>query len=375
VKFTVKEKDGATKARNGILELPHDIVETPVFMPVGTRATVKTLTPEQVKDLGFHIILANTYHLYLRPGQDIVRNAGGLHKFMNFDRNILTDSGGFQVFSLSKLQKINDDGVKFQSHIDGSRHIFTPEKVVDIQKALGSDIMMPLDVCVEGGASYVAAERAEDITHRWARRARDQFDASCDDQKQSLFGIVQGNVYPDLRQRSAENLMKLDFPGYSIGGLSVGESKDKMYPAIDVCTDVLPLDKPRYLMGVGEPIDLLNSVERGVDMFDCVMPTRNARNASFFTVNGPISIRNQRFQEDYNPVDSTCNCYSCKNYSAAYIRHLFKAKEILGPVLATIHNLAFLEKLMNNMRIAIKTGSFLEFKHRFISLYAVNKKN
>ncbi len=375
MKFSVKEKDIATKARNGILDLPHGSVETPVFMPVGTRATVKSLTSEQVKDLGFHIILANTYHLYLRPGQDIVRNAGGLHKFMNFDRNILTDSGGFQVFSLSKLQKISDEGVNFQSHIDGTRHIFTPEKVVDIQKDLGSDIMMPLDVCVEGGASYEVAERAEDITQRWARRAKDQFVANCDPEKQSLFGIVQGNIYSDLRQRSAENLMKLDFPGYSIGGLSVGESKDKMYSAIDVCTDVLPLENPRYLMGVGEPIDLLNSVERGVDMFDCVMPTRNARNGSFFTVNGSISIRNQRFEEDYNPVDSTCGCYSCKNYSAAYIRHLFKAKEILGPVLATIHNLAFIENLMRNMRNAIKEGDFLGFKDKFVSLYTAGKKN
>lgn len=367
------KKDSATKARRARLHLPNGEVETPVFMPVGTAGTVKGMRVEDLKAMGYRLILGNTYHLYLRPGDELLREAGGLHRFMNWDGNILTDSGGFQVFSLSDLRKMSEEGVQFQSHIDGSRHLFTPEKVVEIQKNIGSQIMMPLDECTPGGISFAAAEAAEARTWRWAQRAQDHFRKICDPDKQSLFGIVQGNVYNELRLRSAERLVPMDFPGYSIGGLSVGEPKEVMYPVLDYTTDLLPEEKPRYLMGVGEPMDLVNGVARGVDMFDCVLPTRNARNASLFTREGAVSLRNARFKTMFAPVDAECDCYTCRNYSAAYLHHLYKAKEILASVLGTWHNLAFLARLMQDIRTAIEEDRFSQFKQNFETRYETEK--
>ena len=367
--FNLLKTDSGSKARRGQLVLPRGTVETPVFMPVGTNATVKSLRPEDIHAMRYRLILSNTYHLYLRPGDRLIRDAGGLHRFMNWDGNILTDSGGFQVFSLSDLRKVEEDGVRFRSHIDGSRHFFSPEKVVEIQRNLGSEIMMPIDECTPGGASREQASAAEERTFRWARECREAFDRMCDPEKQALFGIVQGNVFPDLREKSACNITSLDFPGYAIGGLSVGEKKEIMYPTIDLTTDFLPEGKPRYLMGVGEPCDLLEAVSRGVDMFDCVLPTRNARNASLFTRDGSVGMRNRRFQEHYAPVDPECGCYTCKNYSAAYLRHLFKAKEILASVLSTIHNLHFLSELMADVRTALDEDRFPDFRDSFLARY------
>ncbi|HPH01745.1 MAG TPA: tRNA guanosine(34) transglycosylase Tgt [Spirochaetota bacterium] len=369
MKYTLLKQCTETAARLGRLELPHGPVDTPVFMPVGTNATVKAMRMQDIRDLGFGLALSNTYHLYLRPGDAIIRDAGGLHAFMHWDGNILTDSGGFQVFSLSELRKIREDGVEFRSHVDGSKHLFTPERVVEIQKNFGSDIMMPLDECTPGGAPYAAALAAEERTFRWAERARHHWDEICDPDKQSLFGIVQGNIYHDLRKKSAERIASLDFPGYAVGGLSVGESKEDMYPAISVCTDILPPDRPRYLMGVGEPVDLVEGVARGIDMFDCVLPTRNARNASLFTMDGPVSMRNARFKTDFSPLDPECDCETCRNYSRAYLHHLYRTGEILASMLGTMHNLAFLWRLMQFMREALREDRFAEFRAGFIARY------
>ncbi|MBE3592458.1 MAG: tRNA guanosine(34) transglycosylase Tgt [Thermoanaerobacter sp.] len=371
IKYHLIKKDSKTKARVGILETPHGIIETPVFMPVGTQATVKSMTPEELKEIGATIILSNTYHLYLRPGHKIIEKAGGLHKFMNWDRAILTDSGGFQVFSLNSLRKITEDGVEFRSHIDGSRHFFTPEKVIEIQNALGSDIMMSFDECAPYPADYDYVKKSMELTIKWAERGKR---AHKNTEKQALFGIVQGGTYEDLRKECARILVDMDFPGYSIGGLSVGEPKNVMYEIIDLTTEYLPEDKPRYLMGVGSPDDLIEGVIRGVDMFDCVLPTRIARNGTVFTSKGKLIVRDAPYAEDFSPLDEECDCYTCRNYSRAYIRHLFKANEILAARLATLHNLYFLIKLMGKIREAIRQDRLLEFKKSFLKKYYRNKE-
>ncbi len=327
-------------------------------MPVGTLATVKTLSPAELRDIQAQIILGNTYHLYLRPGHELVRRAGGLHGFMSWDRPILTDSGGFQVMSLSGLRKITPDGVRFQSHIDGSYHFFTPEKVIEIENALGADIIMAFDECPPYPATRAYVENSLKTTLEWAKRCRD---AHRETDRQALFGIVQGGVYDDLRVRSAEELMKMDFPGYSIGGLAVGEDKKDMFRITDLLNDILPKNKPRYLMGVGTPLDLLKNIRNGVDMFDCVMPTRNARKGSLFTWKGKLIVKAARYKEDFSPVDPDCDCYTCRNFSRAYLRHLFSVDELLGMRLATIHSLHFYLELVGACRKAIIEDRYEEF--------------
>jgi queuine tRNA-ribosyltransferase len=371
IKYRLIKKDSRTNARLGILETPHGVIETPVFMPVGTQATVKAMTPEELKEIGATIILSNTYHLYLRPGHKIIEKAGGLHRFMNWDRAILTDSGGFQVFSLSSLRKIKEEGVEFRSHIDGSKHFFTPEKVIEIQNALGSDIMMSFDECAPYPADYDYVKKSMELTIKWAERGKR---AHKNTEKQALFGIVQGGTYEDLRKECAQRLVDMDFPGYSIGGLSVGEPKNVMYDIVDLTTEYLPENKPRYLMGVGSPDDLIEGVIRGVDMFDCVLPTRIARNGTVFTSKGKLIVRDAPYAEDFSPLDEECDCYTCKNYSRAYIRHLFKANEILAARLATIHNLYFLIKLMERIREAIRQDRLLEFKKQFFKKYGYKEE-
>ena len=366
--FKVIKNDIHTSARLGQLVLSHGTVDTPVFMPVGTQATVKTLTPDDLYEMDIKIILGNTYHLYLRPGEALIQKAGGLHNFMNWKNNMLTDSGGFQVFSLSKLRKITDEGVYFNSHIDGSRHFLTPEKVMEIQQKLGADIAMCFDECAPYPCSYEEAEIATERTTQWAKRCK----AVHHREDQALFGIVQGNVFADLRQRSAIDLVEMDFPGYAIGGLSVGESKEEMYHILDLTHVLLPSVKPRYLMGVGAPEDLLEGVRRGVDMFDCVLPTRLARHGNAYTRRGRITIRNAVFADDFTPIDSDCNCYVCKNYTRAYLRHLFKAGEILALRLLSYHNVYFLTSLMENIRKAIREEDFLGFYHSFMQDYQIN---
>ena len=363
--FTVEATDGA--ARVGVLTTPHGDIPTPVFMPVGTQATVKTMTPHELVDLGVHIILSNTYHLYLRPGADLIAELGGLHRFMAWDRPILTDSGGFQVFSLAHMRKVDEEGVTFRSHIDGSLHRFTPESVVHTQELLGSDIIMPLDICPEP-AHRAQVEEAVRITNRWAVRAREAHSRS----DQALFGIVQGGIFPDLRAEAARFLVELDFPGYAIGGLSVGETKEEMYATLEATIPHLPDDRPRYLMGVGTPEDIIEAVARGVDMFDCVLPTRVARNGGLLTHEGRINIRNARFARDPNPIEPGCSCYACQHFSRAYIRHLFKAGEILGLRLATIHNLHFMLRLMERVRAAIRAGEFQDFRKSFLARYRIS---
>lgn len=365
LRFEIAVKDTGSRARLGRLTLSHGEVETPIFMPVGTQATVKTLTPEDLYEIGAGIILSNTYHLYLRPGENLVAKAGGLHQFMNWKGNILTDSGGFQVFSLSKLRKINNEGVEFQSHIDGSRHFLTPEKVMEIEEKLGADIAMCFDECAPYPCSYQEAQSAVERTGLWARRCRDAHRR----ENQALFGIVQGNVFPDLRAQSAEDLVQLDFPGYAIGGLSVGEPKEKMYQILEHMHPLLPEGKPRYLMGVGEPEDLVEGVKRGVDMFDCVTPTRLARHGTAYTQAGKITVRNASYAEDFSPLDEKCGCYVCRNYSRAYLRHLVKAEEILAHRLLSYHNVYFLVKLMENLRKAIRESNLESYSQNFFSEY------
>ena len=335
-------------------------------MPVGTAGTVKAMLPEEVKSLGAEIILSNTYHLYLRPGHDIVREAGGLHKFMNWDRPILTDSGGFQVFSLGAMRKISEEGVKFRSHIDGSSHMLTPEKSIEVQNALGSDIMMAFDECAPYPADYSYVKNSLERTTRWLRRCKE---AHKDTERQSLFGIMQGGMYKDLRYQSAMEIVELDLPGYAIGGLSVGEPRELMYEVLDYATDYLPKNKPRYVMGVGTPDHLFEGVERGVDMFDCVLPTRLARNGSAMTSHGKVNIKNAKFERDFTPLDHECDCYVCRNYSRAYLRHLFKANEILSSMLLSYHNLYFLVHTMQNIREAIEQDRFTEYKREFYMKY------
>lgn len=363
--FEVLYESKESQARLGRLHLAHGVVETPVFMPVGTQATVKTMTPEELVQVGAEIILSNTYHLYLRPGHDLVAEAGGLHRFMNWPRPILTDSGGFQIFSLAELRQISEEGVTFSSHIDGSRHFISPERSMEIQMALGSDVAMAFDICSPYPREYADAKKDLEITLRWAKRCKDSHRR--DDQ--ALFGIVQGGVYPDLRRRSIEELETIGFPGYGIGGLSVGEPKDLMYEVLEALVPYMPKNKPRYLMGVGSPDCLVEGVLRGVDMFDCVLPTRIARNGTVFTSEGRITIRNAVYARDFRPLDPACDCYTCRNYSRAYIRHLFKAEEILGLRLTTIHNLHYLIRLMHRIREAVKEERWKELVKEIRELY------
>ncbi len=365
IKFSVTYESPNTWARLGELHTPHGVIETPVFMPVGTQATVKAMSPRQLEEVGAHIILSNTYHLYLRPGHRLVERAGGLHKFMSWNRSILTDSGGFQVFSLGKLRKITEEGVTFRSHLDGSKHFISPEVSMEIQMALGADIAMAFDECAPYPADYGYTKNSMELTSRWARRCK----AAHHREDQALFGIVQGGMYADLRKASADDLVSLDFPGYGIGGLSVGEPKELMYEMLEVTTPRLPKDKPRYLMGVGSPDCLLEAVSRGVDMFDCVLPTRIARHGTVFTKNGPVTVRNAAYSEDFLPLDPGCDCYACRHFSRAYIRHLLKAGEILGMHLATLHNLHFLLRLMERIRESIAQNTLPEFKKAFMEQY------
>lgn len=362
ITFKVVHTDPNSGARAGILTTPHGEIKTPVFMPVGTLGTVKAMTPEELRDLNAQIILANTYHMYLRPGSDIVRRAGGLHRFMHWDGPILTDSGGFQVFSLGALRKITEEGVEFRSHIDGSKHFLTPEKSIAIQEDLGSDIMMCFDECVHYGADHEYTRKSMEMTHRWAKRCKD---AQKYPEKQAIFGIIQGGMYKDLRTESAKVMSEMDFPGYSIGGLSVGEPKEEMIELLHHTTSHMPWDKPRYLMGVGTPDYLLETVASGMDMADCVIPTRLARHGTIITHTGMLSVRNAQFKDDFTAPDPDCDCYTCTNYSRAYLRHLFQCGEILASRLASIHNIRFLLKLMEEAREAILEDRFLEYKNSF----------
>lgn len=364
LQFEITARDPRSHARCGVVRLPHGEVETPVFMPVGTQGTVKAMTQEELERLGFRIILCNTYHLYLRPGHERVAQAGGLHRFIAWEGNILTDSGGFQVFSLQGLRRVYEDGVEFQSHLDGSYHYFTPERAIEIQHALGADIIMAFDECPPYPCTWEQAGQAVERTHRWALRCLQAHDTA-----QALFGIVQGSVYEDLREQSARFISEQDFAGVAIGGVSVGEEKSEIHRIVAFTTPLLPESKPRYLMGVGEPDDILQAVASGVDMFDCVLPTRLARNAAMMTRRGRVNLRNARFAEDFGPVDPECDCPVCQRYSAAYIRHLFNAREILAARLATYHNLYFYQKLMQDVRRAIREGNLEQFTREFLQEY------
>ena len=367
VKYELLHNDKNTNARYGTLETNYGKYETPMFMPVGTQATVKTLDYREIKEIGSGIILSNTYHLWLRPGEDIVDKAGGLHKFMNYDGPILTDSGGFQVFSLAKKKDISEEGVIFKSHINGEKLFLTPEKSIQIQNKLDSDIAMSFDECIPYPASYEYVKNSVDRTLRWAKRGKEVFD----NPRQSLFGIVQGGEYQDLREYSAKETVRIGFDGYAIGGTSVGEDKETMYKMIDYAIKYLPEDKARYLMGVGDPYDLFEGVERGVDMFDCVHPTRLARHGHAFTKYGKINLKNAKYREDFTPVDVACDCQCCKNYTKAYIRHLLVAEETLGQRLLSVHNLRFLIRIMEGIRVSIKEDRFLEYKKEFLDNYSL----
>ena len=360
-----------TGARRGVIHTTHGDIQTPVFMPVGTQATVKSMTPEELKKMvGAQIILSNTYHLYLRPGQDIVKEAGGLHNFMKWDRPILTDSGGFQVFSLGALRTISEEGVEFKSHLDGSKHFFSPESVMKIEEDLGADIIMAFDECVEYPATYEYTKQSMERTTRWAKRCKE---AHTTVEKQALFGIIQGGFYKDLRKKSAEDLVSLDLPGYAIGGISVGEPKEEFLDILNYTTPLMPKDKPRYLMGVGTPDYLIEAVLSGIDMCDCVLPTRIARNGTALTSHGKVVVRNATYERDWNPLDDNCDCYTCKNYTRAYIRHLIKANEILGVRLLSIHNLRFLTNLMERVKIEIEHDNLQNFKEEFFKQYGYSK--
>ncbi len=369
IEFELLKECKQSGARLGLLKTPHGNIETPIFMPVGTQATVKTMTPEELKEINSQIILSNTYHLYLRPGHELIDRAGGLHKFMNWDRPILTDSGGFQVFSLGDLRKITEEGVEFRSHIDGSKHFISPEKAIEIQNALGSDIIMAFDECAPYPADHDYVKKSMERTTRWAKRCRD---AHKNPTKQGLFGIVQGGMYKDLRIQSVKEITELDFPGYAVGGLSVGEPKDLMYEVLEYTTPQMPTDKPRYLMGVGSPDCLIEGVIRGIDMFDCVLPTRIARNGTAMTSVGKVVIKNAKYFDDFTALDPNCDCYTCQNYSRAYLRHLYKAEEILSARLVTYHNLYFLLGLMKDVRQAILEDRLLDFRKAFFESYGYN---
>jgi len=367
--FTVQSRDSDSKARTGLLNLPHGRVQTPVFMPVGTNGTVKAITNEQLEDMGIDLILGNTYHLFLRPGLEVLQRSGGLHSFMSWQHNILTDSGGFQIFSLAPFRKVEEQGVSFRSHIDGSRFQLTPEDVVDIQRVLGSDILMPLDMCTPPGIGEAEALEAVDLTSRWAGRSKTRWLETDPSVQGQLFGIIQGNFYATLRKRSAEQLLELELPGYAIGGLSVGESFPVFQETLALSAGLIPEPYPRYLMGVGTPEYILEAVEQGIDMFDCVFPTRTARNAQAFTSRGPLSLKTEALKLDQQPIDPECSCSTCRRYSRAYLRHLFKTKEILAAMLTTQHNLAFIQSLVVAIRRSIAEGQFRPFKERYLERY------
>ena len=364
--YELKHVCKATGARYGILHTPHGDVETPMFMPVGTAATVKGISPEELKAMNAGVVLSNTYHLWLRPGEDIVAKAGGLHRFMNYDGPMLTDSGGFQVFSLGKTRQIKEEGVYFKSILDGKSLFLSPEKAIHIQNKLGADIIMSLDECAPYPCTHEYMEDSVERTLRWAKRGKE---AHQNTENQALFGIVQGGAYTDLREHCAKELVKMDFPGYSIGGTSVGEPKDVMYHMIDDAIRFLPEDKPRYLMGVGNPIDLIEGAIRGVDMFDCVLPTRVARHGALMTSYGRVNINNEKYKEDFTPLDPNCDCYTCTHYTKAYLRHLHKADELFGKRLLSIHNVRFLLKLAEDIRDAIRHDRLDKFKEEFLDRY------
>ncbi len=375
MKFQVLKVDDETRARAGLLSTDHGDIETPIFMPVGTQGSVKAVSPQELNEVGAQIILSNTYHLYLRPGSEIVRRAGGIQRFSGWHRPVLTDSGGFQIFSLNDLNKVTPDGLEFRSHLDGSKHFFSPERVVDIQRDLGSDIMMVLDECVPLPAEYAYVRRSVRLTIDWARRSKAAFEqmSSRHPFSQALFGIVQGATFPDLRRECAAALIDMDFHGYAVGGLSVGESKAEMLEMTEVVTETLPAEKPRYLMGVGKPDDLLEGVARGVDMFDCILPTRNGRNGQAFTARGPVNIKNLSHREAFAPLDESCDCYTCRHFTRAYLRHLYLAKELLVLRLLSIHNLRFYLRLMQQTRRAVLDGRFAAFKRNFLETYYSNE--
>ena len=373
--FKIIHQDKHAKARLGKLTTAHGEIQTPCFIPVGTQGTVKTISPQELKDCGAEIILSNAYHLFLRPGKEVIKKAGGLHNFMSWEMPILTDSGGYQIFSLALLRKISDKGVEFQSHIDGLKHLLTPEDVIQIQNDLGSDIMMPLDECVHYPSALDHAEVAMKRTLDWAKRSKTVHSQQSLPCRQAgivnglLFGIVQGATYEDLRKECANRLIDMDFDGYAIGGVSVGEPKDLRYNIVNLVAGLLLKDKPRYLMGVGLPEDIIEAVESGIDMFDCVVPTRYGRNGTAFTSAGKITIRNAPFIEDFTPLDPACSCYACKNFSRAYLRHLFNVEEILGLRLVSLHNIYFYLELMRKIREAIRQDNFIEFKREFLNNY------
>ncbi len=364
--YALLQQDSSSQARRGRISTRRGVIETPTFMPVGTQGTVKGMLPEALEEIGAQIILANTYHLYLRPGHSLIQKLGGLHKFMHWDRPILTDSGGFQVFSLGALRKITEEGAAFQSHIDGSKHLISPELSMEIQLALGSDIVMAFDECIPHPAERSYVVDSTNLSTRWAKRCRDVIPAGSDS---ALFGIVQGGMELDLRQQSAEQLQRIGFEGYALGGLSVGEETSLMYDMMEYSLPLLPVDRPRYVMGVGTPENLLEGVARGCDMFDCVMPTRNARNGVLFTSNGKISIKRAQYRDDEQPLDSDCGCYVCRNYSRAYLRHLYISKEILASVLNTHHNLYYYQQLMAGIRLSLENGSFTKFRNDFYAKF------
>ena len=371
IEYTLIKEEKNTNARLGKIKTNYGEYDTPMFMPVGTQATVKTLSPEELKDLHAGIILSNTYHLWLRPGEDIVNEAGGLHKFMNWNGPILTDSGGFQVFSLAKPKDISEEGVKFKNHLNGDNLFLTPEKSIEIQNKLDSDIAMSFDECIGYPATYDYCKESVERTLRWAKRGKDVFN----NERQSLFGIVQGGEYPDLRQHCAEELVKMNFDGYSIGGTSVGEDKKTMYKMVEMSTKHLPKDKVRYLMGVGDPIDIIENVIRGIDIFDCVSPTRLARHGHALTKYGKINLKNAKYKKDFSPIEKDCDCYACKNYTKSYIKHLINANETFGARLLSIHNIRYLIRLTEDLRESIKNDNILEYKEEFIKNYYGEEKN
>ncbi len=369
MKFTLKTTDIHSKARAGVIETAHGTIQTPIFMPVGTAGSVKAVHQHELReDINAQIILGNTYHLYLRPGLDIIQRAGGLHKFMNWEKPILTDSGGFQVYSLSEVRKIKEEGVTFQSHIDGSRHLFTPENVMDIQRVIGADIIMAFDECTPYPCEYEYARKSLNMTHRWLKRCCERFDSteSLYGYDQTLFPIVQGSVFKDLRIKSAETIASFEREGNAIGGLSVGEPAEEMYAMTEVVCNILPTEKPRYLMGVGTPVNLLENIALGIDMFDCVMPTRNARNGMLFTRDGIINIKNKKWEDDFSPIDKDSDLVTDQVYSKAYLRHLIRSKEILGAQIASLHNLHFYVWLMKEARTKIIDGTFYDWKNKMV---------
>ena len=369
VTYELLHIDKTTGARRGVVHTPHGDIQTPIFMPVGTQATVKSMTVEELKENGAQIILSNTYHLYLRPGEKLVKKAGGLHNFMRWDRPILTDCGGFQVFSLSDLRTISEEGVEFKSHLDGSKHFFSPEKVMQIEEDLGADIIMSFDECCPYPSTYEYTKNSMERTTRWAKRCKEAHKTN-----QALFGIIQGGFYEDLREKSAKDLIELDFPGYAIGGISVGEPKEEFLKMLKFTAPLMPENKPRYLMGVGSPDYLLEAAMAGIDMCDCVLPTRIARNGTAMTSHGKVVVRNATYAEDFTPLDPECDCYTCRNYTRAYIRHLVKCNEILGVRLLSIHNIKFLTNLMERVRIEIENDNLVNFVKDFYKKYGYTKE-